>query len=732
VQPEQHDESGTFGTLSFALLLVKALDQRWTGTLFVEAFDTMHLIQLEDGLVCRVLVPDEFARLGELVVDAGVIMESELELALETGNLLGRALAEQRLIDVKTLQRALVLQILKRLVRLFDYPDETEWSLTDDRTAFEDMPEGVRVDTLRVLWAGIGTHGEVKSRVDATLARIGESSFCIREGVKLSRVGFTGDAARLVGLINQESTSLGDLVEADVTPEGVCRGIIYLLAITRYLDFTPAGADNESAPISSSQGAARSVEIEDPVTFDDSGEISSSDSGEISSSDSGDSSEELVEKAPRRVAKIRLRSMRRPRAAAPDLPGTGEQTSRPSADASSSERAAGPSSSGGMRSGDDPTLPSGDSIDHVMAEIKGRLARLGEESPFTLLNLTPAALQGLDDDALSDVLWLAYEKASRRWHPDSCPHDLVELREGMTKLYSAISDAYEVLLIPETRDVALEEEAALSVLAEAPDTEVSSSGERPAGTVRDQLIKSTTAPGTQAVVGETETSGAAATSTLRSTTMRSPSPPPLEPGLPEIDAISRSAPPEADISDTAITNRPGPPTEVSPDEAEQRAQQQEDGSDPPPSGSAPPPSGRRSSSGAPPSSRRFSEDAAPSKFHERALVALSEQLYTEALALCHRAIEAAPDDPDYVASAVWIQASMPRPDIKVLTLDLDDLLRIHEDHVSARYYRGVLRRRLGYDSAAKQDFERVLQLEREHAGARRQLEQMALSSSERA
>jgi tetratricopeptide (TPR) repeat protein len=126
----------------------------------------------------------------------------------------------------------------------------------------------------------------------------------------------------------------------------------------------------------------------------------------------------------------------------------------------------------------------------------------------------------------------------------------------------------------------------------------------------------------------------------------------------------------------------------------------------------------------PPSGRRTVDNLTPSQLHERALVAMSEQRLTEALRLCLLACEASPDNPDYIASSIWIRACVPKPDLKVLTLDLDDLLLHHEDHVQARYYRGVLRRRLGYDSAAKQDFERVLSLAPDHAGARQHLEEL--------
>ncbi|MBW2458870.1 MAG: hypothetical protein JRI68_30500, partial [Deltaproteobacteria bacterium] len=125
------------------------------------------------------------------------------------------------------------------------------------------------------------------------------------------------------------------------------------------------------------------------------------------------------------------------------------------------------------------------------------------------------------------------------------------------------------------------------------------------------------------------------------------------------------------------------------------------------------------------------EDLPAGELHERAHTALSQDLPKEALELCRRACEGEPDNPDYAASSLWIQAKLPRPDLKVLTLDLDDLLRTHLDHVAARYYRGVLRRRLSYDSAAKLDFERVLDLDPDHAGAKAQLAELSKGGGRR-
>ena len=75
---EQQEEKGTFEQISFALLLIRGLDRRWTGTLTVnQGAGERSLLEFQRGLLCRVLVPDPYARLGKLLVDAKVVTEDQ-------------------------------------------------------------------------------------------------------------------------------------------------------------------------------------------------------------------------------------------------------------------------------------------------------------------------------------------------------------------------------------------------------------------------------------------------------------------------------------------------------------------------------------------------------------------------------------------------------------------------------------------------------------------------------
>lgn len=107
--------------------------------------------------------------------------------------------------------------------------------------------------------------------------------------------------------------------------------------------------------------------------------------------------------------------------------------------------------------------------------------------------------------------------------------------------------------------------------------------------------------------------------------------------------------------------------------------------------------------------------------HQLAMTKLGERDYEGALEACASARLAAPGEADYGALSVWIRFQMSGADLKSLSVEIDDLLREHEGHVQARYYRAMLRRKLGDDASALRDLRRVLELSPTHAEAAREL-----------
>ena len=84
--------------------------------------------------------------------------------------------------------------------------------------------------------------------------------------------------------------------------------------------------------------------------------------------------------------------------------------------------------------------------------------------------------------------------------------------------------------------------------------------------------------------------------------------------------------------------------------------------------------------------------------------------------------QAEPESPDSAALATWIRSQRGGADLKALTIELDELLGAAPDHRDARYYRALLRKRLGDNAGAIRDLRRLLELSPSDTEATKALE----------
>jgi hypothetical protein len=110
-----------------------------------------------------------------------------------------------------------------------------------------------------------------------------------------------------------------------------------------------------------------------------------------------------------------------------------------------------------------------------------------------------------------------------------------------------------------------------------------------------------------------------------------------------------------------------------------------------------------------------------SELVERARDRLSERDPRGAIAACEAARKLAPDDADVIALESWARSQLGGADLKALTVALDEMLNGSEGHVEGRFYRALLRKRLGDGTGASRDLRRVLELASDHEGAKREL-----------
>ena len=147
---------------------------------------------------------------------------------------------------------------------------------------------------------------------------------------------------------------------------------------------------------------------------------------------------------------------------------------------------------------------------------------------------------------------------------------------------------------------------------------------------------------------------------------------------------------------------------------------------PPPSGGAPSPSRPPGGPARPsrPPLAEVDDDIAglpPRELFQLALARLSSRDLTAALVACDLAKCASPEEPDFIVLSVWIRAQMAGADLKVLCVELDEVVTARERNVNARYYRALIRKRMGEREAAVADLKRVLELTPQHVEAKREL-----------
>ena len=104
--------------------------------------------------------------------------------------------------------------------------------------------------------------------------------------------------------------------------------------------------------------------------------------------------------------------------------------------------------------------------------------------------------------------------------------------------------------------------------------------------------------------------------------------------------------------------------------------------------------------------------------------AIARRDFGSALAHAKAAYDGYGEDPDAVAVWAWARShASEAPDdvLKSCLVDLDKSLAGSDDLVRARYYRGMIQKRLGNVSAAMRDFGHVARLDPHHVDAAREL-----------
>jgi hypothetical protein len=234
---------GDLARTPFAHLLVYAVDRRLTGALFLREPPNAggsvveHVVRLARGTPVKVRPGDDFARLGELLVEAGVLAPETLASALATKGLLGDVLLLAGCVERDRLEAVCEAQFQRRMTRLFTLPAETTFRYCDGHVELLDYGgDPASSDALAILWAGIKAHGGARPIVDVTLSRLGDLPLRLHPQATVTRLALDADEARVVAHLHACPEAFAALASRDLIAGERLRQLVYALAITRQID----------------------------------------------------------------------------------------------------------------------------------------------------------------------------------------------------------------------------------------------------------------------------------------------------------------------------------------------------------------------------------------------------------------------------------------------------------------------------------------------------------------
>jgi hypothetical protein len=100
---------------------------------------------------------------------------------------------------------------------------------------------------------------------------------------------------------------------------------------------------------------------------------------------------------------------------------------------------------------------------------------------------------------------------------------------------------------------------------------------------------------------------------------------------------------------------------------------------------------------------------------------LSENDIAGAIEACAIGCASDPDDPDLAALGAWARAQVADADLERLSVELDEIVLLNEEHAGARYYRALMRRRRGDHAGCVRDLRKAIELAPDHEAAQLEL-----------
>jgi curved DNA-binding protein CbpA len=254
----QPTASGVLAKTPLAHLVVYCAEKKLRGALVLRPEGDnvaahADVITLVDGMPAKIRVADPIEHLGRILVELGAIDDAaynESLMALGRGEgLQGQLLLAAGKIDAATLERAMRLQIARKLGHLFGRPLSTTYAYYEgaDFLGRYGGPELFPVDPSAIVFTGVRA-APSQPHLEATLEKMAGAPLRLRSGADLKAYDLTRGERDLLDLLKMSSMTIDQLVQSGVADARTARVLVYGLLLLKQIEPAVVQAAPSSAP----------------------------------------------------------------------------------------------------------------------------------------------------------------------------------------------------------------------------------------------------------------------------------------------------------------------------------------------------------------------------------------------------------------------------------------------------------------------------------------------------
>lgn len=254
--------SGTLEKTPLVHLLASLHERQLTGTLVFETENgAKSAVSITRGAPTKVKLAEPVARLGTLLVELGLIDEQDREQsyaqAKQQGRLHGQHLLQSKQVDAASLERALHLQLLRKLRWICQLSPSTGYGFYESQDFLARWAgEGIHVSPLLVIWDLSRTLADLPHLAEH-VKRYEAGAITLGARATLDVFDFSPAERTLTNALGAEPRTLADLRRLNLVSEDCLQRLIFVLSATRQIELQPVAGSPTPGEVSPRMPAQR-------------------------------------------------------------------------------------------------------------------------------------------------------------------------------------------------------------------------------------------------------------------------------------------------------------------------------------------------------------------------------------------------------------------------------------------------------------------------------------------